>query len=565
MEYTHKTTQSESPKGAQSYASYPPQDATKAYEHDEALELLKTHLADRYQVIRKLGKGSQGNVYLGESHKTHQKVAIKQLHIQSVKDWKQYDLFHREAEVLKRLDISGIAKLHETIEMLDIETPMALIVQDYIAGDPLQQFIAKGHRFQIDQIGSILLQLLDILQKLHESDPQVIHRDIKPSNILLNYTEYSQTPEVHLIDFGAVSNPQVKGGGSTVVGTYGYMAPEQLMGRATAASDLYSLAIVTVYLLSGVPPEELDIQDYHVLIDLPLEHLPYAITAFLRKMLEPRVEDRMTDYEQIRKFFTALKSQKFDEIPKVNDSKSQKKYSLDEVYSYHQTGNIVLWQELKDSTPRSLPWRYKRKFFASLFNFELIRWLMGSIILIPLSISIGYSFLDHAPTVPEIIPFLILIFSGLLLTLGSIGIIKYTYHPFHFLKHARKSMATVIRIEYISLYDSLKNDKRLLTHSNKPTWRITYSFNPPDDSSPDNLIRTVETHVKPDIKEGDIIPILYLIHTGEMGENVYEGKTDYRDDITPVANYIKQDRKQEHVYSTPYPIPVSDDFKPSNK
>ena len=123
------------------------------------IEVLQNLISDRYHVIKKLGKGSQGSVFLAESNDTHEKVAIKQLIIQSVKDWKQYDLFQREAAVLKRIDLPHVAKLHETIEILDIATPMALIVQDFIEGAPLQKFIANGHRFQISQIGDILLQL----------------------------------------------------------------------------------------------------------------------------------------------------------------------------------------------------------------------------------------------------------------------------------------------------------------------------------------------------------------------------------------------------------------------
>ncbi len=173
--------------------------------------ILKELLSQKYRIVRKLGEGSQGTVYLAENLKTGKKVAIKQLIIQSVKDWKLYDLFHREANTLKRLDIPGIAKLYEARDILDIETPMAIIVQDYIEGEPLQKFIAQGHRFRIEQIGEILYQKLGILENLHQSKPPVIHRDLKPSNIILNYTDESVTPEVHIIDFGAVSNPQVKG------------------------------------------------------------------------------------------------------------------------------------------------------------------------------------------------------------------------------------------------------------------------------------------------------------------------------------------------------------------
>ncbi len=111
----------------------------------------------------------------------------------------------------------------------------------------------------------------------------------------------------------------------------------------------------------------------------------------------------------------------------------------------------------------------------------------------------------------------------------SRGIIR----DYNFLKHARKSIATVIRVEYVSQHESDKIDK-ILNHSYKARWRLTYSFNPPDDLSPDNLIHTVETYVKPDVKEGDLLPILYLI----------------------------QNKKNiEKVYSSPYPLPGDDEIR----
>ncbi len=500
-------------------------------------EALQSMITSRYRILQLLGKGSQGAVYLAKSESTHQKIAIKQLHIASVKDWKQYDLFQREANVLKGLDIPGVAKLHETIEILDAETPMALIVQDYIEGEPMQNFISNGRRFQLGHIGGILLQLLDILQKLHQSDPQVVHRDIKPSNILLNYREDSSIPEVHLIDFGAVANPQVKGGGSTVVGTYGYMAPEQLMGRACAASDIYSLAIVAVYLLSGISPENLEIQDYHVLIDTPLQHLPYQITSFLRQMLEPRAEDRLADYDKIRAFCKALIDQKFDKIPCETQNKIVKhKYSLKKVYSYRQPGNIELWQALSDKTPRRLPMAA----YASILK-DALKIIAGFIIFIGLSIFVSFLYYHHVETRSFSVYQLLFILFNITIVLCIcanlfiiISKLSKARRISHFLKNARKSMATVIRIEYVSYLNSQSLNKISTNRKYTPTWRITYSFNPPDDSSPDNLIRTVETHVEPDIKEGDLIPILYQI---------YNNKID------------------EHVYSTPYPIPVTDTLK----
>ena len=533
----------------------PIKEAESSNQNDD-IEVLQNLISDRYHVIKKLGKGSQGAVFLAESNYKHEKVAIKQLIIQSVKDWKQYDLFKREAATLKRMNIPHVAKLHETIEMLDIETPMALIVQDFIEGEPLQKFIANGHRFQISQIGDILLQLLDILEKLHHSFPPVIHRDIKPSNIILNYVENDTTPQVFLIDFGAVANPQVKGGGSTVVGTYGYMAPEQLMGNATASSDLYSLAIVAVYLLSGVPPEELEIQDFRVLIDPHLQHLPHQITSFLRKMLEPHKEERINNYKQLHEFFDALKTQQFNKIPNVGSSLTSKEnYSLDKVYSFHQPGNIVLWQNLPDNTPRKLNKNinkviykefnnytndnyYQQKFMLILIFSTLTILCLSFLLVGLLNPSLGYDTFKMIIIYISLTVILIIIFGIQRADHRDKFLRCFKYNPKDFFKNARKSMATVTHIGYKPIFFNMNNGELRMNEYYPATWLITYAFNPPDDSSPDVLIRSFETHSEPDFKEGDLIPILYLIVNDDNGE---------------------------HIYSSPYPIPVTDSFTPTEK
>ena len=193
-------------------------------------------LQDRYCFIKQIGHGSQGKVFLAESRATGKRVAIKQLNIESVKNWKEYDLFHREADVLRSLDIRGIAKLYETIECLNDSQPCSYIVQEYIQGQTLNDMLISGHRFSITRVYQIILQLLDILEKLHSHNPPVIHRDIKPSNIILRPVD-GDNYMVHLIDFGAVANPQVQSGGSTVAGTYGYMPPEQLTGKPQPANE----------------------------------------------------------------------------------------------------------------------------------------------------------------------------------------------------------------------------------------------------------------------------------------------------------------------------------------
>ena len=165
----------------------------------------------KYRIIEKLGRGSQGEVYHAKRLSDGVDVAIKVLHIHSVNNWKQYELFHREAETLMGLDIDGVAHLYETIEDLECENPVSIIVQEYIRGYSLKDYLQSARRFSLSDIADIIKQLLEIVEKLHTRPSPIIHRDIKPGNIML--VDELGKFKVWLIDFGAVANPQVKDGG----------------------------------------------------------------------------------------------------------------------------------------------------------------------------------------------------------------------------------------------------------------------------------------------------------------------------------------------------------------
>ena len=173
---------------------------------------LGSRIADqKYQVIDKLGQGSQGEVFHARRRSDGIDVAIKVLHIHSVKNWKQYELFNRESQTLMGLDIDGVAHLYETIEDLECEDPVSIIVQEYIRGYSLNSYIQAARRFTVVDIADIILQLLHILDALHNRPEPIIHRNIKPGNIML--VDELGKFKVWLIDFGAVANPQVKDGG----------------------------------------------------------------------------------------------------------------------------------------------------------------------------------------------------------------------------------------------------------------------------------------------------------------------------------------------------------------
>ena len=304
-------------------------------------------MLDNYRFLRALGQGAQSKVFLAERLSDHQKVAIKQLRIDSIKTWKEYTLFHREAEVLATLDIPGVVKLYEARDCLEADPPCSYIVQEYIEGPTLKKILASGYRFSLAQTYDLILQLIEILKKLHSHEPQVIHRDIKPSNIILRNWENGDF-QACLLDFGAVSNPQVQSGGSTIAGTFGYMSPEQLIGRAVPASDTYALAALMAYLLSGVDPAEMTIKDLRLIIDPYVESHPRALVQMLRQMLEPSLDNRLSDLDKIKTRILDFKNNQYNlDLNQAHELEPQNFINhLREVRHLFQPQNLELWQSL---------------------------------------------------------------------------------------------------------------------------------------------------------------------------------------------------------------------------
>ncbi|MBO5753235.1 MAG: serine/threonine protein kinase [Proteobacteria bacterium] len=300
-------------------------------------------MANRYTYMHKLGKGSQGQVWLAKRNSDNELVAIKQLNIHSVTTWKMYELFKREANILENLNIQGVVPFYEYVEDLQAQPPFVCIVQKFIDGQTLAEMLKSKHRFETETIYDIITQILKILEKLHTHHPPVIHRDIKPSNLMLTPTN-DHRYTVTLLDFGAVANPQVQNGGSTVAGTFGYMPPEQLMGQAQPASDIYALAAVAVELLSGTSPADIPACDFKLVIEPYLQHLPKEVVQTLNMMLEPALINRICDYPTLIAQFEALAHKKQPSFLSFLRQTSIPK--LEDVECICQPGNYEIWQNL---------------------------------------------------------------------------------------------------------------------------------------------------------------------------------------------------------------------------
>jgi len=246
-------------------------------------------IAQRYRIIAPLGQGAFSTTYQAEDLINHQSVAIKALSLKQIRDWKVLELFEREARVLAYLDHPAIPKYLDYFHADLPDDCLFYLVQELVAGTSLAEQVAQGWRGGEDEVKQIAIHGLNILHYLRSLKPPVIHRDIKPQNLI-------QRPDgqLCLVDFGAVQdiyrNTLTRGG--TFVGTLGYMAPEQLRGQVSFASDLYALGATLLFLLTQRSPDAW--LQYGTKANRRWRRLPIspAFSTWLQTALAPAAEDR---------------------------------------------------------------------------------------------------------------------------------------------------------------------------------------------------------------------------------------------------------------------------------
>jgi hypothetical protein len=243
---------------------------------------------DRYRMLELLGEGGSGKTYRALDTHAELEVAVKVLSLQGMADWKTLELFEREAKILSQLDHTAIPRYLDFFRSTNVGEDAFCLIQEIAPGQPLTAWIEQGYIFSEKELQQIAIQLLEILIYLQNFTPPIIHRDIKPQNILR-----TESGVIYLVDFGAVRDTYhlTITGGSTIVGTYGYMAPEQFRGQAVLATDLYGLGATLLYLRSGQDPADLPVKKMK--IDFRNKVKTSADFAnWLDGLLEPMPEDR---------------------------------------------------------------------------------------------------------------------------------------------------------------------------------------------------------------------------------------------------------------------------------
>jgi formylglycine-generating enzyme required for sulfatase activity len=216
---------------------------------DPLFSQVATALGDRYTLVRELGQGGMGAVFLGRDVKLGREVAIKVLP-PTTRAYLGSDRFQREVQLAARLSHPHIVPLFEADEV----DGFLYYVMGYVAGESLAERLANQGQLPLDEALRIAAEVGDALQYAHEQG--IIHRDIKPANILLS------GGHALVADFGIAKSVAESEEGRTLtgtgvtVGTAAYMSPEQASGerRIDARSDVYALAAVLYEMLTGEPP-----------------------------------------------------------------------------------------------------------------------------------------------------------------------------------------------------------------------------------------------------------------------------------------------------------------------
>ncbi|NEO57463.1 MAG: protein kinase [Okeania sp. SIO3B5] len=268
-------------------------------------------------------------------------------------------LFDREA-----LQLDKLGKHPQIPSLLAyfVVSSYRYLVQEYIEGKNLAQELKEQGTFNEQKIRKFLREILPVLQFIHKN--QVIHRDIKPENIIrrgTNESEYDWGINLYLVGFGAAkaisANPAVKSG--TVIGSPEYTAPEQLIGQAVFASDIYSLGVVCIQLMTLLDPFDLR----HGEEWLWQQHLPRPVSTSLNniidRMLQPSLQQRYHSVEEVLKdLMQTTKSswEGYESLESHGDKVRTVAFSIDgqTLVSGGEDNSIKVWTLKTGSEPRTL-------------------------------------------------------------------------------------------------------------------------------------------------------------------------------------------------------------------
>lgn len=259
-----------------------------------------TVLNSRYEIVRKIGGGGMGTVYLAKDKNLGSVPrAIKemvQLYMDEKKQEKAAKDFKRESILLTSLDHPSIPTIYDYF--FDEKESRFYLVMKYISGSDLSGKLSSVPEGRLDEKSVVewSIQVADVLNYLHSHEPPIVYRDVKPSNIMID----GNSGRAMLIDFGIARRINKEEKGVTSVGTMGYAPPELFSGKVESRSDIYSLGSTMFHLLTGVDPQSNPL----LVFDFQNQKRPRQINPHLSDQIE-QILMRCVEYSAERRFATA--------------------------------------------------------------------------------------------------------------------------------------------------------------------------------------------------------------------------------------------------------------------
>ena len=296
-------------------------DAFELIEQDQPAELRPGQVLGSYEIASLIGRGGMGEVYLAEDKRLRRKVALKLLPSSVTKDASRLHRFEQEARAASALNHPNIIAIYEITEA----NSTLMMATEFVDGETLRHRLAFG-ALKIDEALDISIQIADAISAAHKAG--IIHRDIKPDNIMIRPDGY-----VKVLDFGLAklsepnsgqafteaSTQKVKTGSGVVIGTVGYMSPEQARGQTVdARSDIFNLGAVIYEMVTGQRPfaGETPSDAFAAILKVdpaPLSHLTPETPAELERIVSKALrKDREERYQGVKDLLLDLKRLKED-------------------------------------------------------------------------------------------------------------------------------------------------------------------------------------------------------------------------------------------------------------
>lgn len=240
------------------------------------MAVIGTVIADKYEILKLIGKGGMSEVYLAMDQNLNKQWAVKEIKKRAWDKNNQIVIQSAiaEANMMKKLDHPCLPRIVDIIDREDV----IFIIMDYVEGETLKKVVEREGAQDQEKVLNWALSLCDVLMYLHSQNPPIIYRDMKPANIMLQ-----PNGNIKLIDFGIAREYKESNIEDTVsLGTKGYAAPEQFggHGQTDERTDIYCLGVTLYHLVTGKNPAE---PPYEM---IPIRQWNGRLSAGLEKILE---------------------------------------------------------------------------------------------------------------------------------------------------------------------------------------------------------------------------------------------------------------------------------------